>query len=105
MKVIKKLIVMLILSVFLISTVVATAHAVSMPKADKQIEAKEKVAKVKVTFNANGGKIGSKKTVATSVKKGAKLKKLAATPKRSGFSFQGWFSKKSGEKKSLRIRK
>ncbi|MCL2116190.1 MAG: InlB B-repeat-containing protein [Methanobrevibacter sp.] len=98
MKIIKKLVVMLILAVFMISAVTATAHAESMTKEDPEIEAKYKVAKVKVTWNANGGKIGSKKTVSTSVKKGAKLNKLS-TPKRSGYTFQGWYTKKSGGKK------
>ncbi|MCL2116472.1 MAG: InlB B-repeat-containing protein [Methanobrevibacter sp.] len=98
MKVIKKLVVMLVLSVFLISVVAATVHAESMTKKDPEIEAKYKVAKVKVTWNANGGKIGSKKTVSASVTKGAKLNKLA-TAKRSGYTFQGWYTKKSGGKK------
>ncbi|MCL2157017.1 MAG: hypothetical protein FWH54_03235 [Methanobrevibacter sp.] len=40
------------------------------------IEAKyKKVSTNKITFNANGGKIGSKKTAAINVKKGAKIKK------------------------------
>ena len=98
MKVIKKLFIMLILSVFMISMVAATVQAVSVPKEDKQIEAKYKVAKVKVTWNANGGKIGTKKIMSTSVKKGAKLSKLA-TAKRSGYTFKGWYTKKIGGKK------
>ena len=40
-------------------------------------------------MNANGGKIGSKKTVVTTVKKGSKIAKLPATPKLSGYIFSG----------------
>ena len=41
-------------------------------------------------------KLDQKKTVATTVKKGSKINKLAATPKRSGYTFKGFFTKKSG---------
>ena len=64
-----------------------------------QIEAKyKKVSTNKIIFDGNGGKIGSKKTVSITVKKGSKLKKLATTPKRKGYTFQGWFTKKKGGK-------
>lgn len=78
--------------------VAATANAVSIPKPDKQIESKAKVAKVKITWNANGGKIGPKKIITSSIKRGAKLNKLA-TAKRNGYTFQGWYTKKTGGKK------
>ena len=52
--------------------------------------------KVKVTWNANGGKIGSSKITTTTVKKDAKIGKLPKTPKKSGYTFAGWYTKKSG---------
>ena len=33
------------------------------------------------------------------MKKGSKINKLVATPKRSGYTFKGWYTKKSGGKK------
>ncbi|MCL2116249.1 MAG: InlB B-repeat-containing protein [Methanobrevibacter sp.] len=65
-----------------------------------QIEAKfKKVTSYKITFNGNGGKIGTKTKVTKSINKGAKIKKFPATPKRTGYTFQGWYTKKSGGKK------
>ena len=62
-----------------------------------QIDTKYKTSTTnKITWNGNGGKIGSKKTVVTNIKKGAKIKKLPTTPKRSGYSFKGWYTKKTG---------
>jgi len=52
--------------------------------------------KVKVSWNANGGKIGASKTVTTTVTKGAKVGKLPKTPKRVGYTFKGWYTKKTG---------
>ena len=40
-----------------------------------------------------------KKTRLTYVKKGSKLGKLLATPKRKGYSFIGWYTKKNSGKK------
>ena len=64
--------------------------------------------KVKVTWNANGGKIGTSNTKVTSVKNGAKIGKLLKAPKRNGYEFKGWYTKKSGGKKittSTKIKK
>ena len=62
-----------------------------------QIEAKYKKASTnKITFNGNGGKINSKNIVSINVNKGSKIKKFPATPKRTGYTFKGWYSKKSG---------
>ena len=55
--------------------------------------------KVKVTWNANGGKIGTAKTKVTTHSKGAKIKTLPKTPKRTGYVFNGWYTKKSAGKK------
>jgi len=55
--------------------------------------------KVKVTWNANGGKIGKINTKITPVKKNAKVGKLLKTPIRNGYEFKGWYTKKSGGKK------
>ena len=92
----------LFLTVAMFSIVTVTASEVStsqkyMPDNSIQIEAKyKKTSQNKITFNANGGKIGSKKTIAINLKKGSKIKKLPSTPKRTGYTFKGWYSKKSG---------
>ena len=65
-----------------------------------QIEAKyKKISSYKITFNGNGGKIGTKTKVAKNINKGAKIKKFPTTPKRSGYTFKGWYTKKTSEKK------
>ena len=52
----------------------------------------------KVTFNANGGQIGGAKTAAVMVQKG---KAVGTLPKatRTGYTFKGWYTKKSGGSK------
>ena len=101
----KRLFVLLILfvAVVMFSMLTVTAITASTPQTQTssdngvQFEVKyKKVSTNKITFNGNGGKIGSKKTFSTIVKKGSKLKKLATTPKRKGYTFQGWFTKKKG---------
>jgi len=52
--------------------------------------------KVKITWNANGGKIGVKKTTTSTVIKNAKVGKLPKTPKKVGYAFKGWYTKKAG---------
>jgi uncharacterized repeat protein (TIGR02543 family) len=54
-----------------------------------------KPATVKITFNANGGKVSGKAKLVKSMKRGAKLGKLA-TPTRKGHKFKGWYTEKSG---------
>jgi len=61
--------------------------------------------KVKVTWHANGGKIGTAKTKVTTVKNGAKIGKLLKAPKRTGYEFKGWYTKKTGGKKITSITK
>jgi len=74
-----------IVAILMLTSVMATAQAVSAaPK------------KVKVTWDANGGKIGTAKTTTTSIKKDAKIGKLPKTPKQLGYSFKGWYTKKTG---------
>ena len=46
--------------------------------------------KLKVKWDANGGKIGTKKTVITYVKKGSKINKHLKTLKMNGYTFEGW---------------
>jgi uncharacterized repeat protein (TIGR02543 family) len=52
----------------------------------------------KATFNANKGKVSGKKKLVRSVKYKSKLGKLPS-PKRKGYKFKGWYTKKSGGKK------
>lgn len=51
--------------------------------------------KYKITFNPNKGKVGTKSKTVT---KGLAYGNLP-TPKRSGYTFQGWYTKKSGGSK------
>ena len=59
------------------------------------VQAVDAASKVKVTWDANGGKIGTAKIATTTVTKGAKIGKLK-TPKKTGYAFKGWYTKKSG---------
>jgi len=68
------------------------------PVAEPQGDVSKKFKKVKtytLTFNANGGKIGTK------TKKLSYKKSYGTLPKptRSGYKFEGWYTKKSGGKK------
>ena len=85
------ILVIAIVAVMMIATVITNDQYVDA--------ASKKVKKVKVTYNANGGKIGSKKTISTNINKGTKLKKFPTTPKRTGYTFKGWYTKKTGGKK------
>ena len=91
----------LIVAVMLFSLVPATAIVTNTQNTDttdsSSVEiTKAKAASCKITWNGNSGKIGSKKTTVTTVKKGAKIGKLPTTPKRVGHSFKGWHTKKTG---------
>jgi len=79
------ILIIVVVAVLMLTTVVASAEPVSA--ASK---------KVKVKWDANGGKIGTAKTTTINVKKGAKIGKLPKTPKKIGYSFKGWYTKKSG---------
>jgi len=96
-------ILILLVSIAMFSIVTVSASVVSTtqtcPTTDEGIQIEEKYKKVsknKITFNANGGKIGSKNTVVKNINKGAKISKFPASPKRTGYNFKGWFVKKSG---------
>jgi uncharacterized repeat protein (TIGR02543 family) len=56
------------------------------------------VKKFKVTFKANGGKIGTKSSTVKKVKRNKKVGTLP-TVTRNGYTFKGWYVKKSGGKK------
>ncbi|MCL2116716.1 MAG: InlB B-repeat-containing protein [Methanobrevibacter sp.] len=103
---IKRIVILLVLAIALCSLTVATVHAVAInPEKNEKsdtglvIESKSKTVTCKITWNANNGKIGSRKVVTSTVKKGSKINKLISTPKRSGYIFEGWYSKKNGGKK------
>jgi len=59
------------------------------------VRAKWKVNTVKITFRGNGGRIAGKKSKTIKNTYGQSLK-LAKTPKRKGYTFQGWYTRKSG---------
>jgi len=101
----KRLFILLILivSVLTFSMLTVSAAVVSTVQTDTatdkiiQIDARYKqVSTNKVSWNGNGGKIGSKTTISTNIKKGAKIGKLPSMPKRSGYEFKGWYTKKTG---------
>jgi len=49
-----------------------------------------------ITWNYNGGKIGKDTKTATTVKAGTKIGKLPKTPIYTGYTFKGWYTKKTG---------
>jgi len=96
----------LFVSILIFSTLTVSAVVVSekqtytTDEGSVQIEAKyKKISTNRVTFNANGGKIGTKTKVGKDINKGSKIKKFPTTPKRAGYTFKGWYTKKSGGKK------
>lgn len=101
----KRTLLMLVATALIVSLVPAISFAAITTNTEKtdtgsiKIASKAKTASYKVTWNGNGGKIGTKKTVLTTVKKGSKLANLAITPKRNGYTFKGWYTKKSGGNK------
>lgn len=82
-----KRMVSLVLVVLLLAAVLpADSYAVS-----------QDAASWKITWNANGGKIGSVKKMTNKVKQGAKIgKKIPVKPVKTGFKFMGWYTKKAG---------
>jgi uncharacterized repeat protein (TIGR02543 family) len=74
------------------------ASATKMPANNVTYYAQWQINKYKVTFNANKGKVSGKAKLVKSVKYKSKLGKLS-TPKRAGYKFKGWYTKKSGGKK------
>ena len=93
MKNIKKIFVLLLFAIAVVGIIApASATTDSNSKNKYTIESKEKTVKLTIKWNANGGKIGSKKSVTTSLNKGNKIRKLPTTPKRTGYTFKGWYS-------------
>jgi uncharacterized repeat protein (TIGR02543 family) len=82
----------------LLALVVGLAFSVPL-LGDSDVYAAGKAKTVTVKFNANGGKIGKVKAKTIKVVKGKKIGKLPKSPKRVGYSFKGWYTKKSGGKK------
>ena len=74
----------IVIAIFMLTMVLGTIQAVNA------------ASKVKVTWDANGGKIGAAKTTVTSHNKGVKIGKFPKTPTKSGYTFQGWFTAKKG---------
>ena len=77
------LMIIALVAILMLTAVLSTAQAVNA------------ASKVKVTWNANGGKISSAKVTTTTVTKGAKIGKLPKTPKKAGYAFKGWYTKKT----------
>jgi len=98
---IKKILILLIFAIAIAGIIAPASAAVDSADNNKvySVESKEKSAANKITWNANGGTIGSKKTITTNVKKGSKIGKLPTTPKRSGHTFNSWYTKKTGGNK------
>lgn len=104
-KLAKGILITSIVAVLMFSVASSSTYATTPPKTEKNDtnsiinEFKAKTVNYKITWNANRGKIGTKKTISTTVKKGSKLNKFVTTPKRTGYTFKGWYTKKSGGKK------
>lgn len=101
-KFVKGLFTILIATVLLFSLVplsaieTNTSNTSTTDTFDINVLNKAKAASIKITWNGNGGKIGSKKTTVKSIKKGSKIGKLPTTPKRTGYGLKGWYTKKNG---------
>jgi uncharacterized repeat protein (TIGR02543 family) len=87
--------------VMMFGVVATSSFATNTDTADnsEKIVIKAKAAQVKITFNANGGKIGTKNTKINTVNKGSQIGKLLVTPKKTGYAFNGWYTKKINGKK------
>ncbi|MCL2116303.1 MAG: InlB B-repeat-containing protein [Methanobrevibacter sp.] len=96
---IKTIVVLLIFAVTIVGIIAPVSAAVESFNEENKVynvESKEKTAVCKIRWDANGGTIGNKKIMETDVKKGSKITRLPTTPKLSGYSFKGWYTKKSG---------
>jgi len=80
----------------LISTILIAIIAILMVTVALSSVQAVSSAKVKVKWDATGGKIGTAKTTTTTVTKNAKIGKLPKTPKKVGYAFKGWYTKKTG---------
>ena len=100
MKSIKKLLIVMAIAMLTLSMAIATSSATNIANEKKDtgitIDSKTKTIKYTITWNANGGKIEKQSTVKTSVVKGKKIAKLPTTPKITGYTFKGWYTKKTG---------
>jgi len=83
------------ISAFVIVVMVASVFALPVFSDNYKVDAAAK--KVKVTFNATGGKIGKANTKKVYVKKGKKVGKLPVA-KRTGYTYKGWYTSKSYKK-------
>ena len=91
-----------LISVFIIAIIAILMLSVALGSV-QAVDAAPK--KVKITWNANGGKIGTANTKATTVIKGKKIGKLPKTPTKVGYTFKGWYTKKSGGTKITKATK
>ena len=78
------ILIIFVVAILMLTTAVASVQEVSA------------ASKVSVKWDGNGGKIGTAKTITTKVNNGAKITKLPTTPKKAGYVFSGWYTKKSG---------
>jgi len=97
---IKKILILLIFAIAIAGIIAPASAAIDSADNNKvlSIESKEKTVNNKITWNANGGKIGTKSAVLTNVKKGSKIGKFPTTPTKHklGFKFAGWYTKRFG---------
>jgi len=80
----------------LISTILIAIIAILMVTVALSSVQAVSSAKVKVKWDATGGKIGTAKTTTTTTTKNAKIGTLPKTPKKAGYAFKGWYTKKTG---------
>jgi uncharacterized repeat protein (TIGR02543 family) len=80
----KKLFCIILGAILLFGSLLGTAQAVDAASG------------VNVTWDANNGKVEGEKTKVTTIKKGTKINKLPKAPKYTGYTFKGWYTKKTG---------
>ena len=81
---IKKILILLLFLVAIVG-IIAPINAVDSANSNK----------IKIKWDANGGKIGNKKTVTTTINKGSKIGSLQKAT-RTGYTLKGWYTKKTG---------
>lgn len=91
-----------LISILVIAVMASSIFALPMIDKNSSVYAASKTKVVKVTFNANGGKIGSSAKKVIKIAAGKKIgKKLPAASKmkRDGYKFKGWYTKSNSGKK------
>jgi len=101
---IKTIMVLLIFAVAIIGIIApvnATVNSISGENKVYTIESKAKTSYIKVYLDSNGGRFPgfTSKRIVKTIKKGSKIGTMPTPPYRSGYTFKGYYTKKTGGKK------